>query len=185
MKYLFVLFALAIGLLAGCSRVASVPRYAFTVDQFVAVALEYQGPHALIGVDTYGPTAKEFACVRSTQAAISQSDDMVPKGHTLVATCLHVAFGGPLSHGAAISVPIAGTPYEYVTIGVEYAGNGEFVGAQALHSSPDLKTCMREARDVIGSNYRDGHVAAGNSLLLYCTPIPVLEQGLKGEGGVV
>jgi hypothetical protein len=192
MKRMYVVLA-SLALLAGCSRAPlgmwkvmnAGANSAFTVDQFIAVALEYQGPRAIAGIDTYGPTAKEFACERAAEAAVSQSGDMLPPGHTLVTTCLHIAFGGPLPKGAAVSVPITGKPFEYVTIGVEYTRVGEFLGAQAMHSSPDLATCMREARDVIRSNYADEHVAAGDSLLLYCTPVPTLEQDPKNEGGVV
>jgi len=158
---------------------------AFSVDEFVAVALEYHGPRALIGADTYGPTPEEYSCVRSAQAGVAQSDDLLPSGHKLVTTCIHVKFGGPLPRGAALAVPVTGTPFEYLTIGVEYAKSGAFVGAQALHAAPDVKTCMKEAHEVIDDNYRGGEIAAGNSLLLYCMPVPVIEHGGKNEGGIV
>ena len=187
------IIALLLLALVGCSKlpsstwtVASPSAHTkFTVDQFVAVAMEYQGSRSIFGIDTYGPTGNAFKCGRSAQAAVSQSGDMLPHGHTLVTTCLHVKFGGPLPRGAALAVPIAGTPFEYVTIAVEYTKVGTFVGAQALHDSPDLKTCMRQAHDVIQSNYSGGQVSAGNSLLLYCTPVPVLERNSKDEGGIV
>lgn len=193
MKSIVLLFTAM--LLAACAKAPSGMEIAaqvesaqnsFTVDDFIAVAMEYQGPSTLVGVDTYGPTDKEEVCQRSTAAAVVQSDDMLPHGHTMVTTCLHVKFGGPLPRGAAVTVPVAGTPFEYMTIGVEYTHAGDFVGAEALHPAPDVKTCMREARDVIGSNYKDGHVAAGNSLILYCVPVPVIHQGSRAsDGGIV
>lgn len=183
--YLIILLALA-----GCAKtshpiaIAPSAARAFTVDQFVAVVMEYSGSRALVGADTHGPTAKEEPCARSAAAAMSQGD-VLPKGHKLVTTCLHVKFAGPLPSGAAIQTPVSGTPFEYLTIGVEYAKAGDFVGAQALHPAPDAKTCMHEARDVIDSNYKDGHIAAGNSLLLYCLPVPVIDTDSKSEGGIV
>lgn len=188
---------LTLALLAGCAtvptlttRTVSAPsptmaHGAFAVDQFISVAMEYQGTRALIGANTYGPTPKEYDCVRSAQAGVAQSDDALPAGHQLVTTCLHVKFGGPLPRGAALAVPVAGTPFEYLTIGVEYAKSGSFVGAQPLHPAPDLKTCMREAREVIDDNYKDGHVGKDDSLLLYCMPVPVIEHDSKDEGGIV
>lgn len=184
MKKLFAFLLIAI--IAGCVKSPSPPQhFGFDVDQFIAVTMEYQGAHALIAADTYGPTTKEFDCSRSAEAAVAQSDNVLPAGHTMVTTCLHVKFGGPLPRGVALPIPIAGTPFEYLTVGVEYTAAGGFVGAQALHSAPDVRTCMAEARDVIASNYRDGTVPAGNSLLLYCMPVPTLDVKPQNEGGVI
>jgi hypothetical protein len=187
MKTLAVAILLAaLGFVAGVSATpVKSQSNTFTVDQFVAVALEYQGARALVGANTYGPTDKEFECIRGAQAGVSQSDDILPAGHKLVTTCIHVLFSGPLPNGVAVAVPPTGIPIEYLTIGVEYTGGGDFKGAQALHVAPDLKTCMSEARDLLKSNYGDGSVPAGNSPLLYCTPIPMLQQNQKNDGGVV
>jgi len=182
MRYLTFLLLFFI---AACSPNAKVAHTGFAVDEFVAITLEYQGPRAVVGIDTYGPTKRAFKCGQTGAAAVSQSDGLIPKSHTMVATCLHVDFGGPLPKGAAVEIPVTGTPFEYVTIGVEYTKEGHFVGAQALHSSPDAKTCMREAHDVIDTNYENGQVAADNSLLLYCMPIPAIETDPKDEGGIV
>jgi hypothetical protein len=183
MRKLFAFILVA--LVSGCARQTPTPHGAFVVDQFVAVAMEYQGTHALVGANTYGPTPKEYSCVRGAQAGVAQSDDMMPAGHQLVTTCIHVLFGGPLPKGAALAMPVSGEPFEYLTIGVEYAKSGAFVGAQALHPAPDLKTCMREAREVIDDNYKGGQIEAGNSLLLYCMPVPVIEHNSKDAGGIV
>lgn len=175
-------------LVAGCAKspqpIAS-NHFGFSIDQYIAVALEYQGPRSLIGADTYGPTEKEFECVRSDAAGIAQSDDMLPHGSTLVTTCLHVKFGGPLPKGAVAILPEVRGTFEYVTVGVEYGYGGGFVGAETLHIAPDRPTCLKEAHDVLDSNYQDGHVEPGNSLLLYCIPIPVLENSPKDEAGEV
>lgn len=176
---------LLLALLSGCSHAPQSAKHGFVVNDFLTITMEYQNPRELVGVDTQGPTRKAFKCEQAGEAAIMQSDGMIPKSHRLVATCLHISFGGPLPKGSAVSIPVSGTAFEYVTIGVEYTKQGHFFGAQALHSSPDKATCLREAKDVLGSNYRDGHVKAGNSLLLYCMPVPVLEDNAKDEGGVV
>lgn len=175
---------LAVWLLAmACASAADHPS--FTVDQFIAVAMEYQGPRDLVGADTYGPTTKEFDCSKGEQAAVAQSGDLIPAGHTMVTTCLHVKFGGPLPRGAALAVPETGQPYEYLTVGVEYTASGRFVGAQALHAASDVKTCMAEAKDLLKSNYADGSIPAGNSLLLYCMPVPTIQNDKDDKGGVV
>lgn len=77
-------------------------KLGFSVDDFLAVTLEYSSPREIVGVDTYGPADKAFQCERSVAAAIAQSHDMLPKGHMMTATCLHLKLDGPLGiHGAA------------------------------------------------------------------------------------
>jgi hypothetical protein len=151
---------------------AAAPATHFSVNQFVLVALEYDAHSSLAGVDTYGPAPSTFRCTVAATHAIIDADKQLPKGHTLVTTCLHVMFGGPLPKGAAVAIPSKKAPPEYITVGVEYGPGGKFVGAQALHASLTIKTCMHESKSVLQSNYADGHVSAGNSLILYCVPVP-------------
>lgn len=196
-----VLLALALAVVAACggyfagivgSRTDFVPalhptqRAGFAVDQFTAVSLEYADAHDLVGVDTYGPTAKAFACERASAAALAQSHDMLPPGHAMAMTCLHVKFTGPVKHGRVVMQPFHGTPLEYVSIAEEFTASGKFYGAEALHRSANASACRSSSRDVIDTNYREGKVPAGNSLLIYCLPVPVLaDPGDKSDGATV
>ncbi len=173
MKYLIVLVA---AVLTGCASTPRAPMASgFSVDQFIAVTLQYHGD-TLAGASTYGPTEKKFACERAGESAVVQSKGLLPKGDQLVATCLRIAFGGPLPAGAEPVEPAQIMPLEWITIAVEYDAHGGFVGAQALYTSADVESCHAKNVVKVKSNYADGHVAAGNSLLLYCLPVPSLSD---------
>ena len=154
--------------------------HGFTVNQFVLIAMEYTADDDVAGIDTYGPTASQFRCTRAAANAITESEKVMPKGHRLVTTCLHVMFGGPLPHGVAAVIPSKAKPLEYITVGVEYAADGHFVGAQALHPSLTVAQCMNESHAMLKSNYSSGRVHSGRSLILYCVPVPVLDRPRHG-----
>jgi hypothetical protein len=173
MKNTLVAAALAALMLTGCSTVRV--RHGFTVNDYVGVALEYATSHDLAGVNTFGPMPKEFDCQRTAATVVGDAQGRLVPGHRLAATCLHVALKGPLGkHGAVVPQPFSGTPLTVVAIGVEYSRAGKFFGAQPLHAAPDVKTCVWQAHDVIDSNQKAGKVPLGNSLLVYCLPIPFL-----------
>jgi hypothetical protein len=176
MKNLLVLAALA---LTACAAIPPKPvavKAGFAANDFLIVALEYAGPRELAGVNTFGPAPKSELCQRASAALIAQGHDVMPAGHTLVATCLHVKFSGPLEHGAVIMQPFVGAPLAYLKVGVEYTASGGFVGAEPLNATADAETCRNQAREIIDSTAKDGKIPAGNSLLIYCVPIPVLPQ---------
>jgi hypothetical protein len=130
-------------------------------------------PNTLTGLDPFGPFAKEFDCTQYATTVIGQAADKLPRGDLMSSTCLHIAMKGPLGkHGAVVPQPFSGRPVTVAAVGVEFDRHGGFVGAQRLHYARDLKTCIWEAHDVIDSNQRDGKVPLGNSLLIYCVPIP-------------
>ena len=149
----------------------------FLANDFLTVTLEYAGPRELVGVDTYGPAVKAFQCERSAAAAVAQAHAMLPPGHLLTATCLHVLFKGPLGpDGAVVAQPFHGKPLEVIAVGVEFTHSGKFFGAEALHRASDVGTCVREAHEVIESNRRHGKIPEGNSLVIYCMPVPVIPK---------
>jgi hypothetical protein len=150
-------------------------RSGFQVDQAVGVVVEYHGPRTVTGVNTVGPTDHPEACPRAMAQIIGSAQDAVPAGDAIIGTCLNVKFGGPLSKkGAVIVQPFAGTPLEYILVGVEYDVKGAFIGAEGLHAAPDAATCQKQARDMIDSNQAQGNIRPGASLLIYCLPVPVL-----------
>ena len=177
--------ALFLALAICCAALAEKPPKPFTVDQFLMIAMEYDGTHSIVGVDTYGPSEKEFLCQRGAAAAVSQAQGKLARNHTLVTSCLQVEFGGPLPKGAVAIVPAGFTPIEYVTVAIEYTSSGDFLGAKALHAAPDAKTCHREARDVLDTNYKSGKVPSGNSMILYCVPAPSIKRNASYEGSIV
>src|SRR6185437_6244209 len=188
MKKLLVLAAVA--MLASCARAPNVLPIAnggsgFSADDFLVVALEYSSPRELVGVNTFGPTQKAALCQRSSAALIAQAHDVIPEGHAMSSTCLHVAFRGPLSaNGAVILQPFDGHPLQYVQVAVQYTKAGAFIGAQALSAAPDAKTCKSEARDILDSDRADGQFAPGVSVLIYCVPVPPLPTE-ETAGGIV
>lgn len=173
----FLAALLLTSLLTACSPVAataSLPQTnSLSVDQFLVVALEYAGPRQIIGVDTLGPTPKEALCERAVAAAVAQGQSVVPAGHFLSATCLHIRFTGPLTKGAVVVQPFVGQPLEVISIAVEFTGTGDFVGAQALHPYPDAATCVKASQAAVDGTYKAGKVPNGGSLLVYCLPVPV------------
>jgi hypothetical protein len=155
----------------------------FAVDEYMALALEYSGPQTLLGINTLQPVPKAVQCQRGVAAAIVQAHDYLPEGHTMIATCLHVKFTGPIPNGAVVVNPFSGSPLEYVNVATEYDSSGNFVGAQALNPAPDMQTCVNESKDLVKTNYTLGKIPPGNSLIIYCVPIPVLPtDGTQPDG---
>lgn len=163
-----------LALLGGCASAPSMPATpTFTADTFLVVALEYHGPTTLEGANTFGPVDKETLCYRAASAVVAQAQSMIPAGHMMVATCLHVSFKGPLPKGAVVSQPFQGSPLAYVLVAIMFDGRGHYVGSRPLHVARDVNVCKAQARDLIDSNIKEGNVPPSASLLIYCLPIPV------------
>ncbi len=146
----------------------------FVADTYLTVGLDYQSATVLAGVSTYGPTPKAVMCERAEAAFVAESKGMEPPGHTAAATCLHVRFSGPAPKGQVVMQPGTAKPIAVVLIGVEYDSLGKWYGAEALHSTDSAKVCEKQANVVLADNLKNGRVPKGNTLLIYCLPVPAL-----------
>ena len=95
---------------------------------------------------------------------------------------MHVAFRGPLVHGAVAVVPTNTPAHGYISVAVEYNTSGHWVGAQPLHGSSDAASCINEAKHLLKTNYTHGRVPAGNSLIVYCLALPGSTPPVKHSG---
>ncbi|MGH9588300.1 MAG: hypothetical protein ACRD3F_15225 [Acidobacteriaceae bacterium] len=177
MKYFF-------SLLAALSAVAAFagmpPAGHWPVNSIFLISMEFAAPDQIIHASLYGPANKEALCERAGAAAFSQA----PKGHSYVSVCLHVAFTKPLGpKGVVVMQPYAGTPLEFLLVGADYNADGSYRSAGALHAVHDMKTCERQAHDIIDSNYKDGTIVKGVSALIYCVPVYPLPSSKRAPNG--
>jgi hypothetical protein len=150
-----------IGCLLVLPAVAATPG--FSKDEFLGVVMEYSGPSTVVSARAVAIAGSEDMCKKAT---VSAPVDPKP-GDLLVGTCVHVKFTGPVY--TAVATPVQGIAMEILTVGVRYDANGQFVGAQALHVSPDMATCLKEGKDVLDANR--ARVPTDTSIILYCLPV--------------
>ena len=154
------------------------------VNDFVGIGMQFDPAGHLEGVDILGRASKPAMCERNSAITMdyTYAHGLVPKGHTLVTTCLHVSFAGKIAHGQVIVQPSKDSHRGFIAVAMEYTSVGKFYGAQALGRAPDLKTCIRNGHDTIDSSYKGKKIRAGNSLLIYCVAVPPAHPKKKING---
>ena len=150
-----------------------------SVNDFIGIGLQYNHAGFLTGADILGRAPKEEICEHNAElvADYSYAHGFVTGGDKLVVSCLHVLFLKPITHGQVVVQPDVAHSMGFIGIGLEYTVDGKFFGAERLGEAPDVKTCVKEGNDTISSSYRHGKVKDGNSLLIYCIPVPPANGG--------
>lgn len=155
----------------------------FTVDEWLYARFQYAGPKLLVGIDVPRHFKTEYPCQVHGAMDQTKAPKELPKGDKLVFTCFHVAFGGPLPHGAALPAAAKNDPFGYFELGVLYDATGHLVEAQPMHFAASWSQCWRDAKATRAADEGSNTLPRTDSLLIYCIGLPGENQPVPPPTG--